>query len=469
MMIGMRKLRLILLLLVIAAAAVYIGAGYAAGPTIMITSPEKFVGVSTPLDIVIDTPGGRLSSLSVVIEQNGQRMALVEASGATASQFSQQLHLTEVNPNRVSLTRRVGKDTVPGLTSGPARIVVTAARPVLHDIRRVQTQVARDVSVRLEAPRVYVLSTHHYINVGGSEMIVYKVEPDDVDSGVRVGDIEYPGYPASGATVEGVHIADPSVRVAFFALMYNQDPDTSIQLYARDPAGNTATAAFDDRTFPKTFRQSRIVVDDAFIDRVVPAILAGTNEVNPQGSMIDKYVVLNRDLRKMNAATIASFAAKTAPEMLWGGVPFRVFSRSAVESSFADDRTYDYQGREVDRETHLGFDLASVAHAPVRAANRGRVLFAGNLGIYGNCVIIDHGMGVQSLYGHLSSMAVKPGDLVAKDQELGRSGMTGLAGGDHLHFTMLVNGHMVNPIEWWDPHWVQDRILRKLEAASAAK
>jgi len=91
------------------------------------------------------------------------------------------------------------------------------------------------------------------------------------------------------------------------------------------------------------------------------------------------------------------------------------------------------------------------------------VVFAEDLGIYGRCVIIDHGMGVQSLYGHLSSIAVKAGQMVEKEQEIGKSGMTGLAGGDHLHFTMLVNGNMVNPVEWWDAHWIQDRILRKLK------
>ena len=60
------------------------------------------------------------------------------------------------------------------------------------------------------------------------------------------------------------------------------------------------------------------------------------------------------------------------------------------------------------------------------------------------------------------------GDMVEKAQELGRSGMTGLAGGDHLHFTQLINGQMVNPVEWWDSHWIQDRILRKLRDASGS-
>ena len=147
---------------------------------------------------------------------------------------------------------------------------------------------------------------------------------------------------------------------------------------------------------------------------------------------------------------------------------FHPFTNSAVESAFADHRTYVYQGKEVDQQIHLGFDLASFTGTPVVAANRGKVLFADELGIYGNCVILDHGMGVQSLYAHLSSMDVKPGQIVDKEGTLGKSGMTGLAGGDHLHFTMLVNGQMVNPVEWWDAHWIQDRILRKLRAVGGS-
>ena len=146
-------------------------------------------------------------------------------------------------------------------------------------------------------------------------------------------------------------------------------------------------------------------------------------------------------------------------------MPFHAFANNKVEAAFADFRTYTYQGKDVDKQVHLGFDLASFANAPVLAANRGKVLWASDLGIYGNCVVIDHGLGVQSLYGHLSSVDVKVGDMVEKEQVLGKSGMTGIAGGDHLHFTMLVNGHMVNPIEWWDPHWIQDRVTRKLQEA----
>jgi murein DD-endopeptidase MepM/ murein hydrolase activator NlpD len=282
---------------------------------------------------------------------------------------------------------------------------------------------------------------------------------------VLVGDVEYPGFPAAGATIEGVQIKDPAIRVAFFALLYDQDVNTPMRVFARDPAGNTARADFDHRTFPKPFKKSRIPLDDKLLERVVPAILEGTTEIKPEGDTLAKFLAINGDLRRRNAEKIASFAKQTSPQMLWRGVVFHPFKNNAVESAFADQRTYLYQGKEVDRQVHLGFDLASLAGSPVLAGNRGKVLFADELGIYGNCVIIDHGMGVQSLYAHLSSIEVQAGQDVEKEQTLGRSGMTGLAGGDHLHFTMLVNGRMVNPVEWWDSHWIEDRLLRKLRSA----
>jgi murein DD-endopeptidase MepM/ murein hydrolase activator NlpD len=335
-------------------------------------------------------------------------------------------------------------------------------------MRKTSSTATRDLQVRLERPQIAVLSTKHYINLGGAEMVVYKATPADVQSGIRVGDLTYPGYPASGAKIEGVNITDPSVKIAFIALRYDQDVNTPMFAYAQDEAGNAARADFDRLTFPKPFKKSRIPLEDKFIERVVPAILETTNEVNPQGSTIEKFVVINSELRRKNAEKIASYASKSVPEILWGGAVFVPFGNASIEAAFADQRTYVYGGKDVDRQTHLGFDLARVVNSPIQAGNRGKVVHAGALGIYGNTVIIDHGMGVQSLYAHLSSMSVNVGDMVEKAQEIGRSGMTGMAQGDHLHFTQLVNGQMVNPVEWWDGHWIQDRILRKLKEASGS-
>lgn len=455
----MRFLLGLVLILILAACGIFVAAGRMAGPSIAIAQPVKFVGAATPLEVAVGAPGAKLEDLRIVLEQNGKQhtlFTLADQKGSTVKQDG---------ADKLLVTGGVGREQVPELASGPARILVTASRPVIYGIRTVASTAVKDVQVRLERPRVSVISTHHYINHGGSELVVYRVSPEDVASGVVVGEIQYPGYPAAGVTVEGVRISDPAVRVAVFSLLYDQDLATPIRLFARDEAGNTARADFDYRVFPKPFKRSRIQLDDKFLERVVPAILEGTTEIKPEGDMLAKFLAVNGDLRRKNAEKIASFAAQTAPELLWRGTVFHPFTNSAVESAFADHRTYVYQGRDVDQQVHLGFDLASYTGTPIVAANRGKVLFADELGIYGNCVILDHGMGVQSLYAHLSSMDVKPGQMVDKEATLGRSGMTGLAGGDHLHFTLLVNGRMVNPVEWWDAHWIEDRILRKLRAA----
>jgi murein DD-endopeptidase MepM/ murein hydrolase activator NlpD len=452
----MRYVLALLLLLVLLACGAWFLAGRQAPPGIQIGKPDTFVGMSTPLDVTVDAPGGKLAALTIVLEQNGKQVPLYALGQATAE-------MKQDGPDKLKISRDIGKGSVPELQTGAARITVTASRTVLYGIRTLTSTASKDVQVRLERPRVAALSTFQYVNLGGSEMVVYTASPPDVQSGVLVGDLEYPGYPAAGAkAVPGMNITDPNARIAFFALRYDQDLNTPIRLFARDEAGNTARADFDFRVFPKPFKKSRIELDDKFLDRVVPAILAGTTEVKPEGDTLAKFLVINGELRRKNAEKIASFAKQTSPEILWGGAVFHPFTNNAVESAFADHRTYIYQGKEVDQQVHLGFDLASYTGTPIVAANAGKVVFADELGIYGNCVIIDHGMGVQSLYAHLSSIGIQAGQSVGKEQEIGRSGMTGLAGGDHLHFTMLVNGQPVNPVEWWDAHWIQDRILRKL-------
>ncbi len=455
----MKYLVALLLIVALAAGGAYFVAGRMDGPAIEITKPEKFVGTATPVEFVVHSPAAQLKSLTMMLEQNGKQFPLYSLG-------DQGVELKEEGDG-VRVTRMIGKQAIPDLQSGPARIHVTASRPVVYGIRTVDNTVIRDVQVRLERPRVSVVSTHHFINHGGAEVVVYRATPEDITSGVLVGDVEYPGFPLAGANLTGITANDPALRVAFFALRHDQDLNTQIRVFARDEAGNVARADFDKRVFPKPFKQSRIQLDETFLDRGVPAILEGTTDVKPDGDNLAKFLMINGELRRKNAEKIASFAGQTAREMLWAGVVFHPFTNTGVQSAFADARTYMYKGKEVDRQTHLGFDLASFAGTPIVSANRGKVLFADELGIYGNCVIVDHGMGVQSLYAHLSSIDVKPGDMVEKQQTLGRSGMTGMAGGDHLHFTMLVNGHMVNPVEWWDAHWIEDRILRKLRQAGS--
>ena len=452
----------LILVALLALGVAYVVAGRGAPPRITIDKPERVVGQAGTLEVNAETPASRLTALTITLEQNGRSYPLYALNGGAANAT-----VTQPDPTHTKITRPLGKQSLPELQSGAARIVVTATRPSFLKLRQLTSTASKDFQVRLEPPRIAVLSTKHYVNHGGSEFVVYKATPPDVASGVRVGDVEYPGFAISGA---GVAAADPSVKGAFFALLYDQPLNTPIVAFARDEAGNQAKASFVDNVFEKPFKKSRIEIDDKFMNKTVPDIVEHSPELKmappaqDSPEMLQAFLRVNGELRKSNAQQIAAMAAKTSPSRLWDGT-FVQLGNSQVEASFADRRTYVYKGKEIDQQTHLGFDLAVTEHVPVAAANAGTVLNASWLGIYGNCVILDHGMGVQSLYAHLMSFDVKVGDTVTRGQIVGRSDSTGLAGGDHLHFTMLVGGRMVNPVEWWDAHWIADRVDRNLKEA----
>lgn len=447
----MRYFKLILVAIVVLAAAgvgvMYAMAGREPGPSITIRTPEKYIGRATPMAVSIASPTS-LAATAITIEQNGKVVPLPDLKTAAPG------------PGQLNASATLGRD---GLVNGPARLVVRASRTVFFGLRTVSSEAARDLDVRLDPPRVAVISVHHFVNLGGAEFAVLRATPADVDAGVLVGDDRYPFYPGSA-----VGLNDPDLRVGFFALRHDQDLNVRMNAYARDAAGNEVRTPLEHQPFVKKFVQSKIPIDQRFLDRVVPAIASQTPGVkvdagSPEG-LLKGFLDINGNLRRQNGEFIASLAARSEPRMLWTE-RFAQMMNSQVESRFADRRTYYFGDQEIDKQVHLGFDLATVQQAPVHASNAGKVLFADYLGIYGNCVILDHGLGVQSLYAHLSSIGVKAGDTVAKDQELGRTGSTGLAGGDHLHFTLLLQGTPVNPVEWWDQHWLQDRVLRKITEA----
>ena len=457
--------RLIVALVVLAAAALgaglYVGAGRGPGPVIEIHEPARYIGSQVQFEATIDPGDAELTAITAVIEQNGVTVPIFSLSSPDDSRIAQE------TDTRIRISRTLTRDAYRELVQGPASISVEATHARLFGLRETSAAARRDVEARFTPPRLSIASTFHYVNHGGAELVVYRVNPPDAESGVRVGDHFYRGYPAPAA---GVDTPDDTLRVALFALLHDQELDAPIRLHARDGAGNEAQADFDHRVFPRRFRRSRLPVSDRFLARVVPDIVArsaafASIPLPPDAGLLEQYLAINGPLRRLNGERIRELAAETAEERLWSE-PFRQLANSQVESGFGDHRTYVYDGRDVDQQVHLGFDLSVTANVPILAANQGRVVWAGYLGIFGNCVIVDHGLGLQSLYAHLSSIGVGTGDTVAIDDELGRSGMTGLAGGDHLHFSMLLHGEPITPVEWWDPHWIEDRLTRKLRDAS---
>jgi murein DD-endopeptidase MepM/ murein hydrolase activator NlpD len=447
---GFAKIAVVLLLLVVAGIVFLIIRGVRGGPPEMRLSRElKGVGRSTPLSVIV-TDGRGLRRLEIALEQNGVVIPLL------AESYGSRWPLLDSGPMEVTKDLQLGTAHQSDLKDGKATLRVRAENGRWFGG---EASLEHPLAVRSRPPSIEIRSGLLYVNQAGSEMVLYRVSDTAIDSGVRVGRYFFPGYPLPGST--------SGERVALFAIPHDTPPNTVAQVVARDDADNEALANFPYQVKAKAFRRRDIEITDAFLQATVPAILSNTPEAADQGDLLKNFLLLNGKLREMNRAKIAETSRQTAPRMLWEG-PFQQLTNSAVESQFADYRSYIYQGRKVDEQVHLGFDLASLQHAPVVASNAGKVAFAEYLGIFGNTIIVDHGLGLQSLYAHLSSFGVKPGEVVRKGQVIGATGSTGLAGGDHLHFTTLVNGVEVNPIEWWDPLWVRQHILEKLAPPGAA-
>jgi murein DD-endopeptidase MepM/ murein hydrolase activator NlpD len=433
--------KLLLIILAVVLMAVPASLLMLSGGTVLkLDPPVTAIGNVTPVQVRIENAHG-VRRITGAIEQDGSRYTVFDV---------------QETPHRVMFWRRhetpqvktfqIGKQQAPALHDGKARLIIET---VSNDLRGRVDSIESDVQIVTQPPRIAADGAQHYINQGGSELVVFTPSGYVTESGVRVGKYTFRSFPLASQTKQ---------RFSLFAYPWDLPADTVPVAYARNPAGAEATARFWYKVFPKKFRSRDLPIDDAFLEKVV-------NQIDPGGSgdLLARFLKINGEMRRKNNQTLADLRLKTADRFLWSG-PFLPLTNAAVESSFADKRSYIYKGKKVDEQVHLGFDLAVTLHVSVPAANDGRVVWADNLGIYGNCVVVDHGYGLQSIYGHLSEIAVKPGDMVKKSQSLGKSGSTGLAGGDHLHFSMQVDGVQVNPIEWWDEHWIKDRILSKVGA-----
>jgi murein DD-endopeptidase MepM/ murein hydrolase activator NlpD len=440
---------IVVVLIAWTAAAVLRGAP---DPTIDVTTALPAIGPKNSVHVVVTEPERGLSDVKVELVQGELVKALGEATYAARSPWKWWGELVPTHEVQAD----IGKTAIPELKAGEATIRVTAGKAPGVFGRPDPVVVEKKLEVKLLPPMLTPTSQFVYVAQGGSEVVTYEVGESSVRDGVEAGAWFFPGYPLPNGP--------KSARFALFAVPYDMDDPSSIALVAEDALGNKAKTTFDAFTHkftPRPLGQDVIALNEKFMQKVTGEIIPRTPSLSDKGDLLQNFLQLNNDLRKANAQQLRELAAKTKPAFLWKGA-FVPMKDAAVMGSFAQRRSYQVDGKQVDTQDHLGFDLASLQRAPVLAANSGEVVLADYFGIYGNCVVVDHGYGLMSLYAHLSSIAVKPGDKVEKQQELGRTGATGLAGGDHLHFTMLLHGLAITPVEWWDAHWIADRVKLKL-------
>ena len=417
-------------------------------PQVILDFDSAAFGVEQDLSMTLSDEKSGLKKVRIGILKDGREVVLLE------KEFPASGWMKKGTVNRLPLAVSV-KPKEMGLSDGKAilRLVVTDYAWRAWG-KGNYTYIEKKIEIDTKSPHIEVLTEAHNISPGGTALAIYKLSEPCTKSGVRVGDDFFPGHPAG--------TADDDIYLVFFALAYNQGKGTAIRLEAVDMAGNQSRAGFYHYIKKKGFRKDTIRISDGFLAGKLPEFETLLTD-QPQQRPIDQFLYINRHIRMENKKTIDRVVASCEEKIHWEGV-FQRLPGSATRSRFADQRTYTYKGKIIDHQVHFGEDLASNARSPIPAANGGKVVFAQYLGIYGNTVILDHGFGLFSLYAHLSGTDVEKGQTVNRGDIIGRTGTTGLAGGDHLHFSMLVHDTFVTPLEWWDATWINNNVSGKLKS-----
>ncbi len=434
--------------------AIWAALRVAPAPTLELASDQPAIGKKSQIHIKTVEALRGVERVVVELSQGEKTIELADESFEVQSEYRPWDKVAEEH----NFDLEIGTEKYPELVEGDAVITVRVINAGTWLKDGLQIEETLTLPVRIKPPALSVLVDHVFVAQGGCEVVVYTVGPTAVRHGVRSGKEFFPGYDLPGSKNQ---------KFAFFAAPYDlTDPD-KIVLVAADDVDNEARRPFVNQFTPRPFKKDTINVSTRVMERVVPKIAAAVPSFKPEDSVVESYVAINSKMRTENRARLRELAKGSAEEFMWDRT-FVQMSAKAV-SAFADHRTYKHEGKKIDEQFHLGFDLASTARAPIPAANPGKVLLAEYLGIYGNVVVLDHGYGIMSLYAHLSSFEVEKGDTVKRAQVIGRTGATGLALGDHLHFAMLLHGLPVTALEWWDGHWIQDRIALKLGKALSFK
>jgi murein DD-endopeptidase MepM/ murein hydrolase activator NlpD len=433
-----RIIVVVVVLIVVVSIAVVLARS--ATPVLDVVPPVNVLGQATPITVHVRDPHG-VRSLAAFVEQSGSRYQLADVT-EPSSETDRTWEFT------------AGVKTVPELKDGKAKLILEAtSNDLLHKTGRWEG----DVKVVTQPPSVTADAEQHYLYLGMADLATFTISGNWTGAGVRVGDEKFRAWPMPGG------------KPGFFSLYafaWNMPQGTVPLVYASNGPGNEVTSplvvVFPKKEQPK-YTTHDLQVSDSFLNKVIDEL-----DPNGTGDPVARFVKINSEMRKANNQTLSDLRVKTADKFLWSK-PFIRQPHSQAESNFADVRNYIYHGKKIDQQVHLGYDLAVTEHVGVEASNDGKVVYAAPLGIYGNCIVVDHGYGLQTIYGHLSRIDVHVDDMVKQGQVMGLSGMTGMAGGDHIHFAMQLDGVQIDPKEWWDRHWIQDHIAQRVDLPGFSK
>jgi len=316
-----------------------------------------------------------------------------------------------------------------------------------------------DVTIDTKKPLANVVKNSRYIQRGGSAVVVVKVS----DENLKEAYLSFNNKKRFKLTP----YYKKDYFVALIAWPIDIETFNRVNLIAIDKANNKTITKIPLYIQKKNIKIDNVNLNDNFINNVSVSVLEQSFETVPKDPK-DIFIYSNEILRAKNIEMIEKTIHKSMDNSLIENFNISYMKRlrgSKTVAGFAERRHYYLEEEKINEAWHLGIDFASVKNAAIRVSNKGKVVFNGYLGLYGNSIIVDHGMGLATLYAHTSTQSVEIGDIVKKNQKIAQTGSTGAVFGDHLHFGVLVQGVEVNPIEWMDRNWIKVRITDILKIA----
>ncbi|MDR2636175.1 MAG: M23 family metallopeptidase [Campylobacteraceae bacterium] len=316
------------------------------------------------------------------------------------------------------------------------------------------------IIVDKQDPSVYVVANSYKITKGGVGVVIFKAGDANLDE-VYVKTNFDKVFKAVTFEKEGYYIA-------LVSWPREQKNLLNAEIVVTDLAGNVARERIRYYLQDKNYKSSKIALSDNFLNNSIVSLAHDiADETTQDMSALEKFVFINDNLRKESVKTIGAVTDNISYIQYFSLKPFYPLKNGAVVASYGDFRTYEYDKNKVSESYHLGLDLASTSGADITSSNRGKVVFAGDNNIYGKMVIINHGLGIYSLYGHCSSLLVQEGESVMEGQVIAKTGRTGFAFGDHLHFGIVIQGIEVRPEEWMDEKWMRDNLFDVINSAKS--
>lgn len=316
-----------------------------------------------------------------------------------------------------------------------------------------------DINVDYKRPIVNILSNSYSITQGGSALVVFQAEDENLETlYIEAGEEKFKAQPYKK---EGYY-------AALIAWPFNKK-DFTAKVVAIDAAKNKRVADIPFYLKNHKYKVSWIKAKDKFIDGKITDLASGDPDYADIDDRLEKLRAINETMRLKNEDLIHSIGKGLSSDMLqgWKIKRFYPLKNGQRVASYGDERHYYYGDKSniVSHSYHVGYDLASTKMATIKTSNKGTVVYANENGIYGNMPMIDHGLGLYSLYGHCSQLLVNEGDEVRAGDVIAKTGISGLALGDHLHFGLLVQGIEVRPVEWFDKEWIRKNINIIFKAA----